>query len=190
MQYRALKNQIKRPVFFDYQVEKLFTDEPKSQINIQLSRMVKREDLVRLKRGVFMFPDAEVDELVLANLLYDPSYVSLESDLNIAGVIPDITANVTSVTLVTSKTISTIKGVFLYSKIDKELFFGFQKIFDVNSKMYYNLALPEKALLDLIYIRRLKSLDEYRVDRSELRKTYLNKFSKKFPNWVRKVINE
>ena len=190
MQYKALKNQIKRPVFFDYQVEKLFTDEPKLQINTQLSRMVKRGDLVRLKRGVFMFPDVEVDELVLANLLYDPSYVSLESALNIVGVIPDITANVTSVTLVTSKTVNTVKGMFLYSKIDKELFFGFEKIFDANSKMYYNLALPEKALLDLIYIRRLKSLDEYRIDMSGIKKTLLNKFSKKFPNWVRKAIDE
>ena len=152
--------------------------------------MVKRGDLVRLKRGVYRLAEAEVDELVLAGWLYKPSYVSLESVLQMCGVIPEVVGKVTSVTTVTSKEIKTGEGVFLYSKIAKELFFGYEKVKDEKSGLYYNLAEPEKALLDWIYVRRVKSLEGERVDMSELNKKKLRSYVKIYPKWVRKVIDE
>ena len=190
MRLREFRQAMKVPIFYTYQVERLFGNESKNLINTQLSRMVKRGDLTRLKRGVYRLAEIDVDELVLAGWLYKPSYISLESVLQMAGVIPEVVAQVTSVTTVTSKEIKTGEGVFLYSKIARELFFGYEKVRDDKSGLYYNVAEPEKALLDWIYIRKIKSLRSNRVDGGGLDKKKLKSYAKIYPKWVRKVINE
>lgn len=188
MKLQNLKTNIKMPVFSRTDVLKLFPEEPVNQINTQLYRMIKRGDLIGLKRGMYVFPNLNIDEFVIANKLYSPSYVSLESALNIFGVIPDIPSVVTSVTTVTSKKINTSLGNFKYSKINENLFFGYKSILDERSGFYYSIANPEKALLDFIYIRKVKNLSEYRVDLNNVNQTELFNYSQHFPKWVRDVI--
>jgi len=189
MRLKDLQHHLAIPIFSGTDVFKLFPNEPRIQINTQLNRMSLRGDLTGLKRNVYILPNAKIDEFVLANKLYGPSYVSLESALNTYGIIPDITANVTSVSPVTSKKISTPKGTFLYSKINKNLYFGFQNILDQSSGLYYQIATPEKALLDYIYIRKVRDIRENRVDLSGLNSKVLIKLSSYFPKWVREVLN-
>ena len=55
---------------------------------------------------------------------------------------------------------------------------------------YYKIAFPEKALLDWIYLRKIKNLTEHRLDLSSLNKQRFKKFSQIYPDWVRRVINE
>jgi len=188
MRLSDLKHTLNIPVFNGNDLIKMFPKEPKSQINTQLRRMSARGDLIGLKRDIYLFPGVKIDEFVLANKLYSPSYVSLESALNTYGVIPDITANVTSVSPVTSKRVVTSKGTFLYSKINKDLFFGFQNVLDQSSGLYYQIGLPEKALLDYIYIRKVRNIRESRVDLSGLSNKVLTKFSAQFPKWVGEVL--
>ena len=95
----------------------VFTVVQAAQPNIQLARWHKAGKLIRLKRGVYQFADGQVDEFSLAGYLYQPSYISLETALNNLGIIPDVSANVTSISPVTTKTIKTVKGTFIYSKI-------------------------------------------------------------------------
>lgn len=190
MRYSELKGKVNQPVFFDYQVERLFRQEPKNQINVQLSRMVRRGDLIRLKRGVFLFPESQVDEFVVANVLYSPSYVSLESVLSGAGIIPETVDSVTSVSPVTSKKISNTLGVFLYSKINRSLFFGFTQVYDPQSSRYYQAALPEKALLDWLYIRQIKPSEDLRINKEPLDMKLLLSFAEQYPEWIRKGVNE
>jgi len=188
MKLQNLRTNIKMPVFSKIDVLKLFPDEPVNQINTQLYRMMKRGDLIGLKRGFYIFPNLNIDEFVIANKLYSPSYVSLESALNTFGVIPDISGVVTSVTTVTSKKINTPLGNYRYSKINENLFFGYKSLLDERSGFYYNIANPEKALLDLIYIRKVKNLSEYRVDLNNINQIELFNYSQHFPKWVRDVI--
>jgi hypothetical protein len=54
--------------------------------------------------------------------------------------------------------------------------------------MPYQIAEPEKALLDWIYLRRVKNLEENRVDLSQLNRQRLWQFAKYFPKWVIKEI--
>lgn len=189
MTLKELRNNIKTPIFNLQEVSKLFPNESENTVNIQIKRMVKRGDLNRIRNGLYMFPGTEVDEYVIANLLYQPSYVSLETVLNNKGLIPDITMNVTSITTTTSKKISTTIGTFLYSKISKDLYYGFDRVKDVHSDYYYNIACKEKALLDLVYIRRIKSLEEYRFDLSNIDQKRLKELAQDFPNWVKEVLN-
>jgi len=188
MKLQNLRTSIKMPIFSRTDVLKLFPDEPVNQINTQLYRMIKRGDLIGLKRGLYVFPNLNIDEFVIANKLYTPSYVSLESALNIFGIIPDICSVVTSVTTITSKKINTSLGNFKYSKINENLFFGYKSLLDERSGFYYIIANPEKALLDLIYIRKVKNLSEYRVDLNNINQTELFNYLQHFPKWVRDVI--
>jgi len=187
MRLKELKQRILTPIFYTYQLEKLF-DEPKSQINTQLARMVKRGDLVRLKRGVFIFSGMQADEFAVADCLFQPSYISLESALNSLGVMPDVFGQVTSITTITSRVFTNNWGTFSYSKIDKRLYFGFERIEDGDSQGYYNMALPEKALLDYLYIRRVSNLENQRIDFGPIEKKRLSKFAEPYPGWVRKAV--
>ena len=190
MTLRDLTKEINTPIFSRTDLLKLFPDEPTNQINTQLYRMIKRGELVGIKRGLYSFPNSKVDEFVLANKIYTPSYVSLESALNIYGIIPDIVANITSVTPVTSKRFNTALGTYIYSKINKSLYFGYESVLDNESKLYYNIASPEKALLDYIYVRKIKDLKESRVDTRTLKKKELFIYLSHFPVWVKKVVED
>ncbi|MFH1841002.1 MAG: hypothetical protein ABH807_02515 [Candidatus Shapirobacteria bacterium] len=103
---------------------------------------------MRLKRGLYAFPERLPDELTLANRLYSPSYISSESALSFYGLIPETVANVTSVTSLTTKKIVTPVGVFLYSRLSARLFWGFRWFKSPVDGCYYALAEPEKAYLD------------------------------------------
>lgn len=190
MKIEQLREAISSPYFTTFQVQKLFVDESSSQINVQLSRMVKRGIIISLKRGVFSFPKSSQDSFILANLLYPQSYVSLESALNTYGVIPDVPSQVTSVTPLTTKQIHTPTEIFFYSKIAKNLYFGFLSVESLQvPSHYYRIAEPEKALLDYIYIRSITNLVEARVDRNVLNADKLQIYARHFPKWVQKVVN-
>lgn len=190
MKINELLKRVNTPLFFDYQIERLFPRETKHRINVQLARFARAGILVRLKRGLYQFSHSTVDELVLANFLYRPSYVSLESALNYHGIIPDVVGNVTSVSPVTSKTLKTARGVFIYSKIVTDLYFGWQTVKDSRSEFWFSVAEPEKAILDYVYIRKIRDLTDQRVDLETLDRRKLAKFGRMFPAWVMRSINE
>jgi len=188
MRYEKLTKKITTPTFYTYQLVKVFPNEKVTVLRLQLSRLAKREKILRLKRGLYLFPDRRIDELTLAGLIYQPSYVSLEKALNIYGIIPDIPSSVTSITATTPNSFLTPLGEFSYSCVSQKLFFGFTQKMDTASQMPYQIAEPEKALLDWIYLRRVKNLEENRVDLSQLNRQRLWQFAKYFPKWVIKEI--
>ena len=187
MTIKELREKVKISVFSRNDIAKLFPNEPENQINTQISRMIKRGDLIGIKRGLYSFPNLKIDEFVLANKLSTPSYVSLESALNVYEIIPDIAVNVTSVTTITPKELNTPLGTYVYSKLAKDLFFGYKNVQDSEGGFFYQIALPEKALLDYVYIRRIRGLTESRIDMNRLNMRLLKKFGKFYPEWVRNV---
>ncbi len=189
MRLKELEDKLEYPIFSSNQVERMFVEEENNSINIQLSRWEKRGELVRLKRGIYKLADREVEEMVVASVMYRPSYVSLETALHYQGVIPEVVNMITSVTTITSKEFENQMGVFVYSKLKKELYFGFKKVKDSKSGMYYQIAEPEKALLDWIYVKGVKDLQASRVDRSLLEEEKLSRWAEKYPDWVGEVID-
>jgi len=72
--------------------------EPRERIN----RLSKKGDLIRLKNGFYLIADRIAQGLPyeqIANLLYGPSYVSLEWALSFYGMIPERVHTVTSMCL-------------------------------------------------------------------------------------------
>jgi hypothetical protein len=122
----------------------VFTVVQAAQPNIQLARWHKAGKLIRLKRGVYQFADGQVDEFSLAGYLYQPSYISLETALNNLGIIPDVSANVTSISPVTTKPSKQLRAP-LFTARSAKIIFWLAKIKD-EAGIYYQIALPEKAL--------------------------------------------
>jgi len=189
MRYEKLKSTISLPYFTISQIYKYFPDENITTLTKQLSRLVENKQLIRIKRGLYVFSDRDIDDLELAYLIYQPSYISLETALNIYGLIPDIPAQTTSITTITPNTFQTIRGSFSYSSVERKLFFGFGVIENKKNNCIYQIAEPEKALLDWIYIRKLKDLTDSRLDANSLDMVKINRYGKYFPSWVIKTLD-
>lgn len=171
MTYLQLLKEIKTPVFTILDVAKYFSDENRHLV-VQLYRFVKRGLLISLKRGLYCFADREVDTFTLANQIYTPSYISLETALNYHGVIPDVPlAGVNSVSPTTTRKFLTPKGNFFYQKLSSKLFWGY-------SEAPYKIAFPEKALLDYVYFYGQKSADALRIDWSKIDRKRYSSFKK------------
>lgn len=155
MIFNELKNKTRDyPLFKLEDIFKWFPKAKRKTTLNQLNFWIKRKYLEEIKRGIYKISDYEIKEpFILANFIYSPSYISLETALNYYSIIPDIPFVTTSVTLNKTKTFK-IKnyGSFSYSKVKPALFFGFKTIL-TEKKYSYNIALPEKALFDYLYLK-------------------------------------
>ena len=109
----------------------------------------------------------------------------METALHYYGLIPDIPLNVISLTTTTTKKINTSVGRFFYYKINPELYWGFSAVNFKNAIV--NLADKEKALLDYLYIRKIKNQCDLRLDTSKLDKQLYGRYSQSYPDWVKRI---
>ncbi len=118
----------------------------------QLHLWVKKGYLLKLRNGVYAFvKDRErIKSEEIATLLYQPSYLSLESALAWYGLIPEMVYAHVSVTARINRTFTNVFGTFIYRHLKAELFWGYTEI--KTDYGHYLLAEPEKALLDYIYL--------------------------------------
>ena len=186
MKYLELRGKINRNIFSFLDVVKSFSSEKQETIKTQLHRFAKKNLVAQIRRELYCFDTTIVDELELANLLYQPSYISLETALNYYGMIPDIPFAVSSITLTTTKHLANTFGNYNYYKIKRGLFFGFSPV-QTSDLGVFNLADKEKALLDYLYLRRVTTLSNSRVDIATLNVTKFKKYGQVFPSWVRKI---
>lgn len=124
-------------------------------VRVQLSRWVKVGRLIQLKRGLYTlaqpYRKIEPQPFVLANSMKKASYVSLQSALSYYGMIPEYVPTVTSVTTGRPEQVNTKLGQFVFRHIKKSWFCGYKQI-DLGSGQRAFVAIPEKALLDLLYL--------------------------------------
>lgn len=120
----------------------------------RVRRMEMQGDLIRLKRGVFVVsPELSEQELsseLIANHLYGPSYVSLQSALSYHGLIPERVYTCSSITLKRARVFDTPVGRFEYlTMLSSYYSTGLQQVI-VGNAYSFIIASPEKALCDLI----------------------------------------
>ncbi len=127
-----------------------------------------------LAGGYYILADQAVDETALfmmANKIYEPSYVSLESALAFYQVIPETVLGVTSVSTRKTKQYNTSWGVFSYRSIKPQFNIGYQVIVNSNEKKV-KVAYLEKAILDYLYlhseIQLIADFEELRWNQSQL----------------------
>jgi predicted transcriptional regulator of viral defense system len=129
--------------------------------------------LIKLRNTWYAFPDAlqsEADLYFAANRLRKPSYISLETALRYYNWIPESVFSITSITTAKPAEWSTPVGHFSYRSIKPGLFFGYQPVKSGNSG--FNIAEPEKTLLDFLYfhpeISETSDFEGFRFNREEI----------------------
>ncbi len=159
-------------------VKNLFPDEKEKTIKNNFSRWLSKGYFVKLKRDLYEFVDKgakrRIPDLYIANRLYGPSYVSLETALSIYSIIPDIAAGVTSVTTRPTRTFKNKYGIFFYRTCQKRAFTGYRLMLYEGFKAY--IADKEKALVDFLYYR-LRSNVTLDFNEERLNKTILKKIN-------------
>lgn len=118
----------------------------------KINYWVKSGDLVQVKKGLYVLGQRISDQtphpFLLANQLYGPSCVSLDSALSYHGLIPERVYQTSSVTTRLSKTFQTDLGLFDYTQVGSAYFsLGISNHGDSKSG-YFMIARPEKALWD------------------------------------------
>ncbi len=117
-------------------------------------RWTKKGLLIRLRQGYYTFPEYKSKPdfaLFFANRIYRPSYISLHSALAFYGMIPEAIVRITSVTSLKTASFQNEFGEYEYKSVRKELMFGYD-IKSIADGKSLQIARPEKALLDLLYL--------------------------------------
>ena len=135
-------------------------------IKKSVERLVKSGLLVRLSKNVYVLADSQIDLRLVASLLYQPSYLSLESVLYRYGVINQPPIEETLATTRRSTKMNLGGQVFWFSQIKPRLWWGFEE------KEGMMVAKLEKAVADMLY---LKSRGQRRFETDEW---YLKKVNK------------
>lgn len=153
MNIRQLSKQITVSVFTHDQIEAILSPHV-NNVNAKISYMVKKGELLRLKKGVYTFGEEyrinPIDMVSLANTLYAPSYVSFEYALSYYGLIPERVYEITSATMRMKKEFATPIGRFTYKIVPLQAYaLGVDWSYDKTNGGKL-IATAEKALCDKI----------------------------------------
>lgn len=157
MKYAEFKNKIKEfPVFTTAMLRMLAGNTGNiGALKVQLSHWKKKGLVVPLRKGLYLLNredrKTEPSLFYLANQIFIPSYVSLESALAYYGLIPEFVGASTSVTARKTCAFRNEFGIFTYQHVKTAAYTGFVSVRE-SGKPSFLAATPEKAVVDLIYL--------------------------------------
>ena len=114
-----------------------------------LIKRLKESMMIKpLAKGKYLFLLAETlpDDFELANFIYPPSYVSLESALSFYGIIDQFPYQITSVSLRKTNSFKIDQKMFTYAHLKPDLFKDYKK------ENNFLIASPQKAVFDFLYL--------------------------------------
>ncbi len=163
--------------FFTISDLEKITNLSKPSLKVALSRLVKQNILVRLKKGVYQLSLNYVDTRKIASQIYYPSYLSFESALSDYGILSQIPYTQTFATIKKSKKFYLQNTEVEFTQIKSDLFWGYE----LKNGIY--IAEPEKALLDELYLisRGKRSINYQEFDLSIIDKSKYHKYRQKYP---------
>ena len=167
--YALMEHAREYPIFTLEDCCKWFPDTARSTMILQLSTYVKRGLLARVKRGLYMLADVpEISPLVIASRIDTGSFISIESVLYRAGIIPESTFGTTALTTGRTRQFTLPPyGIVRFRHIKQSLNFGWN--LEQFEQYSVRVATPEKALLDLLWFHRFEPdpsayIQELRLD--------------------------
>lgn len=139
----------------------------------RLSEWKEKGYIKPIIKGSYIFSDQEPDEnrlYVIANRVYKPSYISLETALSYYGFIPEAVFALTSVSTKKTKTFLSVYGDMIYRHIQPRYFFGYHLVEFPGFR--FKIASPEKTVLDFLYLnpglKKKADIEELRFNRDEV----------------------
>jgi len=171
---------------------KVLSGDNTSTVSVQLSRLSRMGMVKNPVKGWYLNPFNTPSMEELSMVLRTPSYLSLEYALSRHGI---LSQDVHTYTLVTTKlphTYRSDESIFEYHQIKRSLFWGY------STEGTVNISDPEKALLDLIYIRYSKNkegneeqmmsmIDDMYVE--DLEKSRMRAYSTRFDRTTKEFIS-
>ena len=153
----------------------------------KISRLIKSKSIIRIKKGLYIFGPKysrkPISKETLANLIYGPSYISLDYALSFYGLIPEKIEIVTNMTCKRNKFFETPIGNFSYEYISTSKYESGVVQYKMDDTHNILIASQEKALCDKIRneneIQSTNKLLEYltenlRIDGLQLKAMRLN----------------
>lgn len=155
-------------IFAVDEIIKYFPDSSPRTIQNQIQMWEEKGLLLRMRRGIYkvQFPEGgpDIPDLYIANKIYEPSYVSLQTALSFYSIIPEVAFGVTSVTTRQTKNFKNKFGNFQYRSCKNEAYCGYNIVLYEGFKIY--IAEREKAFVDFVYF---KNRDGEEIDTNEER---------------------
>ncbi len=124
-----------------------------SGLNQKVSALEHSGKLLRLKRGLYVvnpqWSEKRISLELVANHIYSPSYISLQTALRWYGLIPERVARIQSMTVKHSRKFENPLGIFDYTYVNRDYFpIGIRQ--EQTQEGSFIIASPEKALCDLV----------------------------------------
>jgi hypothetical protein len=168
--------------------------------NFPLQQLHTREQkgwIFNLIRGRWILPKTRLEKgiaLVVCNMIYEPSYLSLEWALRYYNLIPESVSWYTACTTKKTQTYHTELGSFVYRTIQPR-YYRWYDIVNIGNYSHIRVASPEKTICDYIYLHpeiiHKDDFEEQRINR-EVRKeiasdSILCDYANKYPPRVQKI---
>ena len=120
----------------------------------KIGEMVHQGFLLQVRKGLYvtttLVNPVMPEKFLIANHLYGPSYVSIDSAMSFWGLIPEKVFEITSVTVRPTRKIDTLDTVYSFLHIPKHYYaLGIQSV-ALTEKQTVMMACPEKCICDKI----------------------------------------
>lgn len=146
-----------KPYIQDQDLQAIFAREDTKRYDA-VKYALKKGHLFKIKRGLYLinpsYQKQNYDPFEIAQIIYGPSYISLESALSFHGWIPETVYTTTSVAIRRSKEFRTPIGYFNFSHTPTQYFYN--EVSRIESGSVFFIAEPWKALADCIYVYKKK----------------------------------
>jgi len=138
-----------RTVFTIKEISLIINESDLSRLKQKVNYYVRKGYLINIRRGVYIKKEYDIEEL--ACKIYIPSYISLEYVLRKAGVIFQYSEKISNVSYL-SRTIEVGPNELVYRKIKNEILINTASV--VRNTNGVNIATPERAFLDILYLNK------------------------------------
>ena len=177
-----------KKVFSSADLQKILQVADSNYSHVQASRLVKEGVIERVRRGWYVLASNRPSDFELANVLYGPSYVSLDSALNFYGILVQSPQEVISATTSLAKKLEAGGKHFSYVHLDRKYYSDYEKSGD------FLIASPEKALIDAMFFVALgrgalsvEELNLQSVDKAKVRQMASKITNKAFKNYFASI---
>ena len=128
-----------------------------------IKRAIASGEILNIRRGLYcLAPDYQkkpISVYSLAQYVYGPSYVSMESALSYHGWIPEAVYACTCASYHNAREFDTPLGIFSYKRVPQKQFYaGVERLSDRHGNIFF-MATPAKALADYVYVHYLNWTD-------------------------------
>ena len=167
-------------IFTPHDVARIFNVSPVA-VRFFVYRNTRKGLLIRLKKSqkgsLYCLADEIPNQYLIANRIYEPSYISFDTALSYHNIIPESIYTISSSTPKPTREFLVIGIRYVYHRIRKDFYTGY------NPTQYQNttilMASAEKALVDYLYfiILKKRSLQYERLNLDLIKKGKLLKLA-------------